>query len=356
MKKFFFIAAMVSAALISCTKNEPAPSMEAQQEITFMTAPLTKATAFDTGKKFISYAYLLTDGKAWNATNASAAKPYIVNKLIQFHPANPGISNAKWAHATDVYYWPKDAGSSLTFFAWTDNTADPAGTGKAVAASNVTNGISFTNYDVTAINDRDIMVAKIAADKKANEGPMAGATWEKGVPTVFYHILSQMRLTIKLSSTYAGVGFNLKSVKILSAKKEGTYTQGIDAALNPTEGTWTEGTNSTEFPLFTGDMTVNQTTAMTVTPAESDYTILLPQTFDAADKATETVQIVYDVTTDYGAVVTETVTKTIDLNTIFGKWEAGKYYTLNITLGLDQILWDPAVEDWTEGSSYDWTI
>lgn len=355
MKKFFFIAAMVSAALISCTKNEPAPSMEAQQEITFMTAPLTKATAFDTNKKFISYAYLLTDGKEW-ATDASDADPYIVNKLIQYHEAVLGTSNAKWAHATDVYYWPKDAGSSLTFFAWTDNTADPAGTGKAVAASNVTNGISFTNYDVTAINDRDIMVAKIAADKKANEGPMAGATWEKGVPTVFYHILSQMRLTIKLSSTYAGVGFNLKSVKILSAKKEGTYTQGIDAALNPTEGTWTEGTNSTEFPLFTGDMTVNQTTAMTVTPAESDYTILLPQTFDAADVNTEKVEIVYEVTTNYGASVTETVTKTIDLNSIFGEWKAGKYYTLNITLGLDQILWDPAVEDWTEGSSYDWTI
>lgn len=351
MKKFFFIAAMVSAALISCTKNEPAPSMEAQQEITFMTAPLTKATAFDTNKKFISYAYLLTDGKVWNATNAPAAKPYIVNKLI-------GYISAKnyWANADAVYYWPKDEGSSLTFFAWTDNTDNPAGTGKAVAASDVTNGISFTNYDVTTINDRDIMVAKIAADKKANEGPMAGATWKAGVPTIFYHILSQMKLTIKLSNTYTGVGFNLKSVKILSAKKDGTYTQGIDAAKNPTEGTWAEGTNSTNFPLFTGNMTVDQTTAMTVTPAESDYTILLPQTFDAADVNTEKVEIVYEVTTNYGAAVTETVTKTIDLKTIFGKWEAGKYYTLNITLGLDQILWDPAVEDWTEGSAYGWAI
>lgn len=352
MKKFFFIAAMVSAALISCTKNEPAPSMEAQQEITFMTAPLTKATElFDTNKKFISYAYLLTDGKTWNATNASAAKPYIVNKLIEYiTPEN------YWANKGAVYYWPKDEHSSLTFFAWTDNTADPAGTGKAVAASDVKDGISFTDYDVTAINDRDIMVAKIAADKKANEGPMAGATWKAGVPTVFYHILSQMKLTIKLSSTYAGVGFNLKSVEILSAKKEGTYTQGIDAAKNPTEGTWAEGTNSTNFPLFTGNMTVDQTTAMTVTPAESDYTILLPQTFADTDKATEKVKIVYEVTTNYGASVTETVTKTIDLNSIFGEWKAGKYYTLNITLGLDQILWDPAVEDWTEGSSYDWTI
>ena len=356
MKKFFFIAAMVSAALISCTKNEPAPSMEAQQEITFMTAPLTKATAlFDTNKKFISYAYLLTDGKDW-ATDASDADQYIVNKLIQHHPAVTGTSNAKWAHETEVYYWPKDAGSSLTFFAWTDNTADPAGTGKAVAASDVTNGISFTDYDVTTINDRDIMVAKIAADKKANEGPMAGATWEKGVPTVFYHILSQMKLTIKLSSTYAGVGFNLKRVEILSAKNEGTYTQGIDAAKNPTEGTWAEGTNSTSFPLFTGNMTVDQTTAMTVIPAENDYTILLPQTFDAADVDTEKVEIEYEVTTNYGAAVTETVTKTIDLKSIFGEWKAGKYYTLNITLGLDQILWDPAVEDWTEGSALGWAI
>ena len=52
----------------------------------------------------------------------------------------------------------------------------------------------------------------------------------------------------------------------------------------------------------------------------------------------------------------ETVTKTIDLKSIFGEWKAGKYYTLNITLGLDQILWDPAVEDWTEGSALGWAI
>lgn len=350
MKKFFFIAAMVSAALISCTKNEPAPSMEAQQEITFMTAPLTKATAFDTNKKFISYAYLLTDGKEW-ASDASDADPYIVNKLIEHITAKN-----YWANADAVYYWPKDEGSSLTFFAWTDNTDDPAGASKAVAASNVTNGISFTNYDVTTIKDRDIMVAKIAADKKANEGPMAGATWGKGVPTVFYHILSQMKLTIKLSDTYSGVGFKLKSVKILSAKKNGTYTQGVDATKAPTEGSWTEGSNSAEFPLFTGDMTVDKTTAMTVTPATGDYTILLPQTFADADKATETVQIVYDVTTNYGASVTETVTVTTDLKSIFGAWQAGKYYTLNITLGLDQILWDPAVEDWTAGTTLGWDI
>lgn len=320
-----------------------------------MTAPVTKATPFDINKKFISYAYLLTDSKNWAANSADAAE-YIVNKLIEHKAAVPGVSNAKWAHATDVYYWPKDAGSSLTFFAWTDNTDDPAGVGKAVAASDKTKGISFTDYDVTTIKDRDIMVAKIAADKKANEGPMAGATWEKGVPTVFYHILSQMKLTIKLSDTYSGVDFKLKSVKILSAKKDGTYVQGVDATEAPTEGSWTEGSNSAAFPLFTGDMTVDETTAMTVTPATGDYTILLPQTFADADVNVEKVQIEYTVTTDYGAAVTETVTVEKDLKSIFGAWQAGKYYTLNITLGLDQILWDPAVEDWTAGSSYGWNI
>ena len=35
MKKLFFIAAIAGAALVSCTKNEVAPSASDQQEITF---------------------------------------------------------------------------------------------------------------------------------------------------------------------------------------------------------------------------------------------------------------------------------------------------------------------------------
>lgn len=353
MKKFFFIAAMVSAALISCTKNEPAPSVDAQQEITFMTAPLTKATAlFDTNKKFISYAYLLTDGNVWNATNAPAAKPYIENKLIEYITANN-----YWANADAVYYWPKDEGSSLTFFAWTDNTDAPAASGKQTAICSNELGIHFVDYDVTAIKNRDILVADIAEDQIKNT--TATGSWESGVPTVFYHILSQMKLNIKLAKEYSGVKFHLNKIEVVDVATQGEYRQGIDVAKTPTEGVWIENaTPINDLPLYsaTGGMDVTaHTDYQTVTPSDKDYTILLPQTFAAG---TEKVRIEYTITTEYaGTPVEETVIVEEELINVFpANWLAGKYYTLNITLGLEQILWDPAVEDWTAGSSYDWAI
>lgn len=351
MKKFFFIAAMVSAALISCTKNEPAPSVDAPQEITFMTAPVTKApTAFATDKKFISYAYLLTDNKAWDG-NQSDATPYIENKLIEY------ISGKNyWANASTTYYWPRDAKSKLTFFAWTDNTAEPNATDKKQASCDQTTGIKFTDYNVTTIKNRDIMVAKIAANKTANEGPMTGASWEAGVPTVFYHILSQIKVNIKLKEEYSSASFKLNSITLMGVTTEGTYTQGVNSATLPTAGTWVESATTGNLPLYSVAAGMDVTTTNTpVTPGTDDYSIVLPQAFSAA---TEKVQIVYTITTEYaGTAVNEVVTVEKYLDEIFTEeWLAGKYYTLNITIGLNQILWDPAVEDWAEGTSYGWNI
>ena len=69
--------------------------------------------------------------------------------------------------------------------------------------------------------------------------------------------------------------------------------------------------------------------------------------------------VVYTITTTVGSgSVTETVTKTIQLNTLFktvtdqndtefpGGWRMGKKYTINLTFTLDEIYWDPAVEEW----------
>ena len=65
-------------------------------------------------------------------------------------------------------------------------------------------------------------------------------------------------------------------------------------------------------------------------------------------------QITYDIVTTYtGTPVTETVTVSKKLSEIFttpASWEAGKKYTLTITLSMNEILWDPAVADWASGT------
>lgn len=353
MKKIIFIAAIAGAALVGCTKNELAPSVNEEQEITFMTAPVTKAEAFSTDNKFVSYAYLLTGTNAitpW-AGNADDSKPYIENKLIQYHP-----TGTKWAHATEVYYWPKDQYSTLTFFAWADGTADPTSAGTQATCANTT-GIKFADYDITATGNvnRDIMVAKIAADKKANEGPMTGATWVAGVPTVFQHILSKLDTKIKLADDYGTAAtFALKSIDLLAVDTKNTYTQGVAATVEPKASGWGTPSEPEVLNVFNGTMDVTEETAQDIT--ENGYTILMPQTFTASTKK---IKIVYEITTDYtGTDVTETVTVVEDLQDIYAAgWEPGKAYTLTITLGLNEILWDPAVQNWeTTGTDGTWEI
>ena len=200
--------------------------------------------------------------------------------------------------------------------------------------------------------NRDIMVAKISPNQKANTS-QAGGTWDKGVPTVFQHILSKLDTKIKLNSTYSDVTFNLKSIDLLNVDTKNTYTQGVDANIEPKAAGWGTPSEPEELNVFTGVMEVNSTTAQDIT--ENGYTILMPQTFTAA---TEKIKIVYDITTSYaGTDVTETVTETKDLSAIYSSsWEAGKAYTLTITLGLNEILWDPAVENWATGTAGTWDI
>ena len=89
--------------------------------------------------------------------------------------------------------------------------------------------------------------------------------------------------------------------------------------------------------------------------------IFVPQRFD---DGTGEIEVVYEIITEVATekFVTQTVTKTIKLKELFptkydnsvpkkvigGGWEMGKKYTINLTFTLDEILWDPAVEDWED--------
>ena len=149
MKKFFFIAAMVSAALISCTKNEPAPSMEAQQEITFMTAPLTKAhSTFGESNHFRTWAY--HDQADWSSLSTTAQL---------YLGGTDGLEIQKiggvWKNDTQSYYWPKTG--KLTFYSYSLNSSATSLTDATVACTNA--GITVTNYDIQKNLDVDFLVA-----------------------------------------------------------------------------------------------------------------------------------------------------------------------------------------------------
>ena len=357
MNKHIFYVAAACVALASCVKNEVRVNAP-DQEITFQTVSTKAGAAFDINHKFYSYAYFLEKDKKWSSDFATA-KPYINNALIAYEHGT-GEGKGFWAPAAPntYYYWPKQG--SLTFFAWTDDTADPkvVGTGAGVSCAPNT-GIKIENYSVKDNLNKDILVAEIAKDGKSNTS--ATGAWEQGVPTVFHHVLSNLAFTIKTDGNYsAGATYSLKSIKLKNINTKGNYAQGSPAATaagnewaaTAAENVWTGHGDVKDMPVFTSagesvsDAVVNLTT--------TDF-IVLPQKFTDATPKTPEIEIVYTITTKYtGTDFVETVTETKPLKDIYTDgWVSGKKYTLNIKLSLNEIYWDPSVDGWDDSTVID---
>lgn len=345
--KFILLAALPAVALAAgCSKNEVTPVESEPAEITYQTLETKAASNFNTTNKFYSYAYFLEKGKTW-AANYTTGQAYISSSLIKF------VSDKNyWKNTETTYYWPKQG--SLTFFAWTDYTDAPAVSDCTISCSNA-KGIYTTGYAVTSNQNKDLMVADIAADQKANTVEYTG--WKKGVPTIFKHVLSSLVFTIqtdkdKSGNTYENGMFKLKSITLKNVSTKGDYTQGSPAAST---APWSNQSTSANLSAYSGTgMTVTEN-KQTVTPAADDYYIVLPQNFT---NTTPVIEVVYTITTNYASTpVTETVTETKDLKSIYtSNWENGKKYTLNIILGATEILWDPDVTDWTTVTADDINI
>lgn len=353
MNKHIFYIAAACVALASCVKNEVRVDAH-DQEITFQTVSTKAGAAFNKGNHFRSYVYFLEKGKKWDTANLlTDAKAYIDNADIYYHPAP-----RYWA-AADTYYWPKQG--SLTFFAWTDDTADPSvGTKPDVKVSCAPNtGIKIENYSVKDNPNKDILVAEIAKDKTQNKS-VTGRDWDNGVPTVFRHALAKVEFKVNKKKNYSNVEFRVKKITLTEVSTRGTFTQG-----SPTENWGWNGWGLQEaLSVFTGDEEVTETADSTpvkfnilqpnTTPGATDYFIVLPQVLK--DKTDPTITIEYEIITSYvaGKPVTEIVKDTKDLKDIYkNDWECNKKYVLGITLGLNEIYWDPSVVDWEDGTVTD---
>ena len=351
MNKHIFYIAAACVALASCVKNEVRVNAP-DKEITFQTVSTKAGAAFNNGNHFISYAYFLEKGKHWDTANLlTDAKAYIDNADIYYH-----TTSRYWA-AADTYYWPKQG--SLTFFAWTDDTAAPSvGTGASVTCAHDT-GIKITDYSVKDNPNKDILVAKIAKDKTQNES-VTGRDWDNGVPTVFRHALAKVEFKVNKKTNYSNVEFRVKKITLTEVSTRGTFTQG-----SPTENWGWNGWGLQEaLSVFTGDEEVTKTADSApvefnilqpnTTPGATDYFIVLPQVLK--DKTDPTLTIEYEIITSYvaGKPVTETVIDTKKLKDIYkNDWECNKKYVLGITLGLNEIYWDPSVEAWEDGTVTD---
>lgn len=333
MYKKLFFAAAVAATLAGCTKNEVNPVEEPDLEITYQAIvnPKTKAgeLVFNTSNVFQSYAFLLPAGKTYPADVADA-KPFIKAATISYVDPN-------WKDQANSYYWPKNG--SLTFFSWTLDKANLTTT--ATVTCNAAEGVKVANFDVAASQDT-LMVADVASNKNANESAY-GFT---GVPTLFRHKLCKVKCVVKAGEDNpAGTTISVKSLTFGDVAQKGDYVQ---FPVDPVKE-WT----LTEDSRTDVNFTVPSTGIAREGSVESNVRLFIPQTFSDAQLVTITYAV-----TDNAGISTE-YTQFIPLNDvkIFGTtgWEKNKFYVLTITIGLDEILWAPAEEEWVDENK-GWTV
>ena len=349
MKKFFYLAVAACAALAACSKNEVV-SVTPDQEITYQTISTKAASAMETGKEFMSYAYFLPQGNNWDS-NFNDASPYINGATIGYN------STANAWKANDTYYWPKQG--SLTFFAWSTNNATPSLSPAPTCSA--ANGIQVAAFDITANKDVDFLVAEIAKDQTENTTTVDGKAWKAGVPTVFKHALSKLDFKVVTvdesgnAKDYSSenIKFFVSYVELKSVKNKMNYRQDWNNAEHKSAHTWYNDASTvhTDVRVFNGPEQEATGSEVSLTTGAYTYSIVIPQEFD--DPTNDLLEIHYRITTSYtGTEVNEIVTQTVKLSDVYPDgWEVNKHYTLTIKLGVKEIFWAPTVEEWETGTT-----
>lgn len=392
MKKFSLIALAACVVLAACTKNEVRP-VSTDQEITFETA-VYKAS---------SKALISTTTYPNTATFGTVAYKESTGNAKYFGPEEVSYNSTKhyWSTAT-AYYWPKN--DALTFMSYSPYKYQETGyTDTPVNVTESYNTIKFADYNVQDHQDTDLMVADIKKAQTANT-TKDGGTWQKGVPTVFHHKLSQI-VAINFqtvdtqapndkkdyanghdgSSTKPYVAgdqqFFLNEVALCKTCFTGSYEYTYDDNSSAvTKDEWTKGSAIVDKTLwFTepsalqnvygkfmdGEIVPHRTDNIGNT-ATNDYILILPQTFESYTLGNEStvphIYIKYTVRTYYADnklntdndgfsdETIETVVPLYDIHSTDHTWAMNKKITYTFNLTKQRIYWDPQVVNWDSES------
>ena len=237
-------------------------------------------------------------------------------------------SNSKWTY-TPLKYWPTQG--QINFYAYA-----PYKDGQALKEN--TNTFDFT-VEPNAADQIDLLWANAMGQIKTN---FEGTTKEK-VKFLFKHALSRLGYTVKLSGNYSpnNATFTLKKITLAGSPDDETkgafYKTGtIDLSKKDATGLWNAATsddNKQYFTWFNASYTVTSPTASHPTDpdSKSDYLFVIPQDFSLTTEGADKLYVIveYDVTYKSGTKITNKVYKKLPI-----KFEQGKAYMLNLTIGL----------------------
>lgn len=379
MKKTLIISAIAAAFLgTGCVSNDVFSPEEKQVEICFTTpvvGSMTKAeingTTYPTEENFVIYAvrhpYSYDGWASDNATTYINGGEFTYDRLYDDGTEGSGgtAGSGGWK-GINTYYWPESG--VLSFGGY--SPAGIQGTFTYNAA-----GLKIESFAIktNAAEHQDLMYAERVYNKKNNTTDANNATYD-GVDIAFKHALSSIQFKVQLSANYSSI-FKLTSIKVGQVKYSGTFTEGITETItkDSTTGTITVDSDNapawsvakTVLPNITPYVAFSSTDGLVLNNNYKDGTtdnyltldgvtgqndlILMPQEFVKVVDGSDVV-----VNSDAEIVIEYTVndspqSSTVKLSDIITyKWEIGKRYTYNITLGYDLILVGATVEKWEE--------
>ncbi len=327
MKKIF-ISLLAIAAIASCAKTEDVFT-EGDSEIMLspVTALQTKANylgavdgiVYPTQENFDVYAY-------WK--NVEAGEKFTDGSLFLESLTEGGAeftNKGNYWGGIDKYYWPKNG--SLRFAAYS-----PAHLTVDHALLNDLYTVTGYEQPSKTADTWDFLVAPTSPSYS-----MMTAT-EK-VAIEFQHALSWITLKVVAKDADAAQAFNIKKVTINNVNTKADFAASMLDGIQYNE--WANQNTTAPVVVFEGSQMVTET----VTNIESTVagTIVIPHN-------TTTVTVEFDQYGLNGTADTPGMTVTLDLvlDTDNTPWEPGKHYNYNLIFGLDEILINPSVADWTE--------
>lgn len=365
MKKYMILAAVALVASAACTKVEDTtPAHKISFEVASYVAQTKaeQATNAELGGSFTT--------NAWFTNGDNLKSQFMTNEIVSWDSPVSG----QWAPSRE-YFWPKTG--YIDFYSY-DGTPVPD-------LNSVAEGSLV--YNTPIATDDNILVADAAYRQTENtQTYRIGSTAIKGVPTLFHHMLAKIQFKVKLQTanatpntkwdvTILNAGAKLSNIVILNT---GTLTLSNSyAGTTPTTQAWTNA--NTSYPNVGWVAAAGTETVSTLTPALSlaknatssgefvdliKLRSIMPQVL--GNEAVFTLH--YNVKATFvdpndGSETTyldENREISLKINTIknassiaITEWDMNQIITYNVIIDPvgEQILFDPAVEEWDESQT-----
>ena len=357
MKRFYVTAAIAASLLAtSCQKtyviDEVRTPIGFSTEVGKQTKAIVDNNEYLTSQPFGVFAYGLTENASWST--APSTDNEVMKNVIISYTYKAGEEGEKVWKATDgkTYYWPNYSKTTLSFFAYSPYSKAAEGESNGVGMNKTPSyeapsGVNAGGIKIEAYEHTDKTLDFMTADAKDRtytqpDGSEGASTATKGtVKLQFKHQLAQLVFAVKKADDYAGITMTLQSITLNNIGNTATFQNG----QWDTPTTYT-GAYEIDYSDVT-DKTFTKTGAVT-----SKGMTVIPQSLRASEQSNpgQRMTIVYEISGT--GVAKETVTKTVDLYTQnLTKWEPNQKMTYNISIGMQEILFNPSVSTWTTPES-----